>query len=99
MSPQTHLVPTLRLLSKEDQSPLLSRLTRLPSNYITPVLSPKDLEPDSTTVCSLSDLVTKVVKTTSLSRTHGDHHGEIRATSRSPQINAESPTLPPIQWT
>merc|ERR1711916_149688 len=84
MSELTPLVPTLRPLSPRDQSLSPSRLTRLSSNPTPPVSSLAPLaEPNSITVSSLSDMELSLDKTTSSSRTPGDHPGVIKDTSRS----------------
>merc|ERR1712070_625703 len=76
--------PTLRLLLLRDQFPLQLRLTRLSSNPTPPVSLPPPLaELNSTTVSSLLDTELRVERTTSSLRTHGDHPGVIKVTSRS----------------
>merc|ERR1711998_50236 len=86
-TPMLRLTPlglTLRLLLPTDQFLLPLRLTRLSSNPTPPVLLPHLLaELNLITVSSPSDTEPKVELTTSLSRTPGVPHGEIKDTSRS----------------
>jgi len=97
MSAQMLLVLALRLPSKKDQSQSPLRPTRLHSSSITLVSSPRDVDLNLTTVSSLLDTEPSTDKTTSLSRTLGDHHGETKDTSESPQTNVVSPMPLPTQ--
>merc|ERR1711988_1879068 len=80
MSPETPPDNSSRLPFKTHQSPLLLRLTNSPSRDTLVVSSPADADRNSTTVSSPSDTVLMVAKTTSSSRTPGDHPGETKDT-------------------
>jgi hypothetical protein len=69
-------------LSPKDQSPSLSKLTRLLSKVTPVVFSTLPLaEPNSITPSPLSDMETKTDNLTTSSETPGDQHGEIKVTS------------------
>merc|ERR1712021_242930 len=83
--------PNLRLPSPKDQSPLPSKPIKWPSKDTPVVSSPQDVDPNSTTVSSLSDTEPRTDKTSSSSRTPGEQAGESTDTSRLHQPNAVSP--------
>ena len=85
--PPTTLLPSRPpSLLAPSQSPL--RLTPSSSSSTLVVSStPRPAEPTSTTVLSLSDTVlTHPRESTTLSETHGAHHGELGDTSTSPLL-------------
>lgn len=72
-----------RLLLINSLFPSQSRQTKLYSNATLVVsLPPKNAEPNLTMESLLSDTAPKMVRSTSLSRTHGDLLGVLMATSR-----------------
>merc|ERR1712167_335926 len=87
--------PTSWLPSIRDQSLLPLKPINSSSRDTLMESSPTDAEPDSTTVSSLSDMEEMEISNTSSSRTHGDHHGETRDTSRWHQTSAVSPSSHP----
>merc|ERR1712178_104441 len=92
----------LRLLSPNNQSQLLFKLTNL-SSTTTPVVSSLDphAEPNSTMVSSLSDMELNPDKITTLSRTPGEPPGEKVDTSdselRMDLVSVVSKCRPPTQ--